>query len=240
MKLFDYTHADPAGNLACDEALLDWCEDNNGEDTLRFWEPRNYFVVLGYAGKAREEVHAEYCAQAAIPVLRRTSGGGTVLQGAGCLNYSLILNIASAKELSTLSGSNEFIMRRHAAALSSLLGKPAEVRGHTDLAFENRKFSGNAQRRKSRYLLFHGSFLLHMDIALISKALTFPATKPAYREERSHQDFLLNLPLAADSIKRALAKTWSAKASWPGGFLDAEITKLAAEKYSSAAWNDKF
>lgn len=240
MKLYDHTFAGSADNLACDEALLDWCEENQAENILRFWEPRDFFVVLGCGGKIREEVHLEYCEKAGIPVLRRTSGGGTVLQGSGCLNYSLILNIAADKALSTLSGSNEFIMRRNAKALSSLLPQPAEIRGHTDLTFENRKFSGNAQRRKSGYLLFHGCFLLRMDIDMIMKTLAFPARKPDYRAERSHKDFLLNLPLSPDLIKRSLAEEWQATEPWPRGFLAAETAKLSAEKYSSTAWNRKF
>ena len=48
MKYLDLTFADPAHNLACDEALIDFCEANpGGEEVLRVWEPTNYFVVLG-------------------------------------------------------------------------------------------------------------------------------------------------------------------------------------------------
>ena len=37
MKQLDLTLPSPAENLACDEALLDWCEENGGEEILRFW-----------------------------------------------------------------------------------------------------------------------------------------------------------------------------------------------------------
>ena len=43
MKLLDLTLPSPAENLACDEALLDWCENGEGEEVLRFWESARTF-----------------------------------------------------------------------------------------------------------------------------------------------------------------------------------------------------
>ena len=80
MKLLDLTLASPAENLACDESLLDWCENAAEEEILRFWEPRDYFVVVGYANKLATEVNVAACEARGIPVLRRCSGGGTVSQ----------------------------------------------------------------------------------------------------------------------------------------------------------------
>ncbi len=94
MKHLDLTLPSPAENLACDEALLDWREENGGEEILRFWESPETFVVVGYANKIATEVNVENCRAKQIPIFRRCSGGGTVLQGAGCLNYALILRIA--------------------------------------------------------------------------------------------------------------------------------------------------
>src|ERR1044071_9785969 len=158
-------------NLACDEVLLQMAEESpeTGE-VLRVWEPVQYFVVIGYANRAASEVNLEYCETNTIPVLRRCTGGGAVLQGPGCLNYSLILPINAS-----IHNTNASIMQRHAHALG------AEVRGHSDLTRGDRKFSGNAQRRKRRYLLFHGSFLLDLDIALVERLLPMPSRQPDYR-----------------------------------------------------------
>ena len=49
-------------------------------------------MVLGRIGKAGEDVNAEAVRKDNVPVLRRTSGGGTVVQGPGCLNYTLVLD----------------------------------------------------------------------------------------------------------------------------------------------------
>ena len=91
MKYLDLTLPTPKENLACDESLLEACENESGGETLRVWSPKDYFVVLGYSNRIEEEVHTAFCEKNKLPVLRRVSGGGTVLQGPGCLNYSLIL-----------------------------------------------------------------------------------------------------------------------------------------------------
>src|SRR5664279_2273934 len=93
MKLCDLTLQSPEENLACDEVLLDLCEAGDSDELLRFWAFPRYFVVLGYANNAATEVNLPVCQSLTIPVLRRCTGGGTVLQGPGVLNYSLILRI---------------------------------------------------------------------------------------------------------------------------------------------------
>jgi lipoate---protein ligase len=239
MKYIDLTLPTPAANLACDEALLDYCEQGGAAEILRFWEPREAFVVLGYANQAAAEVNLEACEAEKIPVLRRCTGGGTVLQAPGSLNYSLILRIREDSPLHTITGTNTFVMRRHQGALGELLNGPVAVRGHTDLALKELKFSGNAQRRKRKYLIFHGTFLLQADLSLIGRMLRMPSKQPDYRQDRAHGDFLMNVNLTPKILKEVLRKAWGALeglGEWP----EAETAKLAREKYSTAEWNMKF
>src|SRR5262245_29464931 len=97
MRLLDYTFPTPEENLACDEALLDLCEAGHAPEVLRFWEPSSHFVVVGYANRIADEVNVTECRTRGIPILRRCSGGGTVLQGPGCVNYALVLRIGGAQ-----------------------------------------------------------------------------------------------------------------------------------------------
>jgi len=256
MKLLDLTLASPAENLACDEALLDWCEDGAGEEILRFWESGEYFVVVGYANKVATEVNVAACEARRVPVLRRCSGGGTVLQGPGCLNYALVLRIADEGPTGNISAANQFIMERNLGAIENLLARgrrrealysKAESRkqkveisicGHTDLAIAGLKFSGNSQRRRRRFLLFHGTFLLAFDIALVEALLSPPTKQPDYRNHRSHKGFLTNLSLPAAAVKAALARAW--KATGPlGDFPRGQMEILAREKYATRAWSLK-
>lgn len=229
----------PAENLAAEEALLDAAEAGEHDETLRFWESSTPFVVVGYANRVAEEIHVEACEEAGVPILRRCSGGGTVLQGPGCLNYALILKIEPDNALQNISLANQFIMGRNRTAIQSLLQKPVRIQGHTDLTLGNLKFSGNAQRRRKKFLLFHGTFLLNYDIALVTKLLRFPPLQPDYRESRPHENFLTNLKTSASAVKAALAGAWKADGS-PDEIPRSLITELARAKYSTRAWSFKF
>jgi lipoate---protein ligase len=239
MRWLDLTFPTPAENLACDEALLELCEAGFADGVLRLWESLTHFVVVGYGNKVASEVDAAACRADGIPILRRCSGGGTVLQGPGCVNYSLVLRIDARHELESITSTNCYIMKRNAAALSKILGQTVSAEGFTDLAVEGQKFSGNAQRRKRTHLLFHGTFLLDFDLALIERYLRTPSRQPDYREGRKHTDFLRRLNISREELKRALQDEWNATdrvASLP----TEPLRKLVVEKYSQSGWNLKF
>jgi lipoate-protein ligase A len=235
MEYLDLTMSSAAANLACDEALLDACDQETGPEVLRFWEPRECFVVVGYANEVAREVRLEACRQAGIGVFRRCSGGGAVVQGPGCLNYTLVLNITRGGALDTIPAANRHIMERHRRAFRVLLDRPVEVRGVTDLTVGQRKFSGNAQRRKRRALIFHGTFLLRLDLKLMETYLTMPSRQPEYRQGRPHESFVANLNLPAPPIKEALRVAWAAEK--PAAAPD--CAALIAGKYSRDDWNLK-
>ena len=246
MKLCNLNLSSPAEQLAGDEALLDGCASGHGEETLLFWEPRETFVVVGYANKVSTEVNVEACQAHGIPIFRRCSGGGTVLQGAGCLNYALILRITEDGPLRNITSANQFIMERNRSAIESLAFKSAighrpsavSISGHTDLAIDGRKFSGNSQRRKKNFLLFHGCFLLNCDLARVGEFLRMPSLQPDYRASRSHDDFIKNLKLPPAQVKAALQTAWNATEELQD-FPELETKTLAAQKYSTDAWNLK-
>ncbi len=245
MKYLDLTLSSPAENLACDEALLDGCEETGADEVLRFWESPEHFVVVGYANKIASEVNVAACDANQIPILRRCTGGGTVLQGQGCLNYSLILKIQNHPPLQSITGANQFILKRNQLALQPLVPHEIELCGQTDLAIAHslspiayrQKFSGNSQRRKKDYLLFHGTFLHSFDLPSIGKFLAMPTQEPDYRQGRPHHDFVTNLKLTPGHIKAAMREIWGA--TEPLDNLP-EVNGLVAKKYSTREWNWKF
>jgi lipoate-protein ligase A len=238
--LWAETFHSPAENLACDEALLDECESSDVPGFVRFWESSSYFVVLGYGKHLEREVFGEVCAEKNIPILRRCSGGGTVVQGPGCFNYTLVLPIASAPELETISGANCSIMRRIRDGVSAITDAAIEVKGFTDLVVNGRKFSGNSQRRKRRCLLFHGAFLLNFDLEMITRTLRLPAQQPEYRAGRAHAEFLTNLPVERSKLEEAIRTEWNVKSGFKNGKVFAATAELVRTKYSQSEWNKRF
>jgi len=242
VNFFDITLPTPAANLACDEALLERSENAGGAEVLRFWESPELFVVVGYANKVVGEVNMAACEARGIPIYRRCSGGGPVVQGPGCLNYALVLRITAEGPTRNISAANRFIMGRNCAAVQSAIGHQKSVvcvQGHTDLTMDGLKFSGNSQRRRRRYLLFHGTFLLNFDLKIVGELLPVPSKQPDYRQGRSHGEFLRNLRLNAEEVKAALRKVWCAFGAFSGD-LGGELEKLVERKYSRPEWNLKF
>jgi lipoate---protein ligase len=240
MTLLDLTLPSPAENLALDEALLDAAEAGDGGEVLRFWESPTPFVVVGYANKIASEVNIAACEARGIPILRRCSGGGTVVQGSGCLNYAVILRITETGPTRSISAANAFVMERTRTAIQSAIGNrqsAISIQGHTDLSLGDLKFSGNAQRRRKNFLLFHGTLLLDFDLPLISELLNMPSLQPDYRDGRAHEQFITNLNLPAETVKSVLTADWKAFAD---SALQPKLPASLVEKYNSSEWNLKF
>ena len=236
MRTLDLTLPTPEENLACDEALLRRAERDGSGEVLRFWEPRRHFVVLGLSNRHRTETRVRDCRERGVPILRRCSGGGAVLQGPGCLNFALVLRIRKPGPLENISAANRFILERHRRALETVLGRSPKVEGETDLTLDGLKFSGNSQRRGAGWLLFHGTFLLRFDLALVEQLLSIPSRQPAYRNHRNHAQFLMNLPVPAGRIKQALREAWGADGR-SGAIPKEEILHLLESRYSRKDWN---
>jgi lipoate-protein ligase A len=236
MKYLEATFPDAPSNLACDEALIDCCEDGEADGVLRIWEPMNCFVVLGYSNKVATEVDVAACESRGLPIVRRFSGGGAVLQGPGCVSYALII---SNEQAGGIRASYEFVLQRHRTCLSELAGVEVRISGGSDLTVAARKFSGNSQHRKRRFTLVHGTFLLNIDVSLIEQILPLPSKEPTYRQRRAHLDFLMNLPITSESLKRCLREVWTARERLANP-LDRRIARLVQERYARDEWNFKF
>ena len=236
MRLIHYSSPDPATNLALEEVLLDEVEIGNQPDTLRFWESPVPFVVLGTAQVLAEEVHEAHCEADGVPIMRRCTAGGCVLQGPGSFNYSLFLTYESFPEVASLHASYRFILGRTCDALAAL-GIEASHQGISDIALGGRKVSGNAQRRRRRALLHHGTLLYRADTTALSRYLREPSDRPDYRGSRTHGDFVTVLPDRPEGLAAAIGVAWDAQTDGPiSPTTFGRATVLASEKYGREAW----
>jgi lipoate---protein ligase len=216
MKLRDISFPTPQENIAFDDVLLNLAEKHEAGEYLRFWESSQIFIVLGRIGRAEIDVHTPHTQKDSVPVLRRSSGGGTVLQGPGCLNYTLVLSKQEHPQLNDLRKSYEWISAKIMEALRQS-GCEAYFRPISDMATgpQEKKFSGNAQRRAKHYVLHHGTILYNFDLSLISRYLNMPQDIPEYRKHRPHTDFVTNIPLDPRVFKDHLAQNFHAAALQP-------------------------
>lgn len=239
MRLLDISFRAPARNLALDEVLLDSAEKGRGGETLRFWESPVPCVVLGVAQALRQEVLEKQCLDDHVPILRRCSAGGCVVQGPGCLNYSLVLRHADRPDTQTVRGSYCHILGRLTEAFRRR-GLSVRHNGVSDLSFRGKKVSGSAQKRRRTCFLHHGTLLYAMDAETMEKYLREPPedARPRYRGERTHRGFVANLPLTARELRELVCEAFDVKpipAKLPPREQRA-AQDLAAEKYDDAEW----
>jgi lipoate---protein ligase len=147
-----------------------------------------------------------------------------------------VLSYEKRPELRPLENAHRFVLGTIAAALETL--RPGvHCAGTSDLAIDIKKFSGNSARCRRTHFLYHGTLLYEFPLLQISRFLKHPPRTPDYRGGRNHAVFVTNLNVPADAIRQAMSQAWNAtepSTDWPR-----ELTaRLAAEKYSQAAWNE--
>lgn len=238
MLLLDLTLPTAEENLALDEALLEHAEaTDDTREILRIWEAPQAMVVIGRSSKINEEVHRATCSRQGIPVLRRTSGGASIVAGPGCLMYAVLLSTKLRPELAQLSEAHRAVLEPLAAALAKRV-PTVRWEGTSDLAMGAQKFSGNSLRCKRSHVLYHGTLLYDFPLRLVGNLLAFAPRQPTYRAGREHNEFVTNLPLSRAALCQAVREAFSAAevvSEWPR-----ELTaQLVREKYSQADWNER-
>lgn len=170
--------------LLLEEALLrttdqNWCILNHGSP------PR---IVMGISGKPQKLVDFDKMDSAPIPLIKRYSGGGTVIVDSDTLFVSFIFQ----KEIHPFPCYPEPILRWSEEFYQEALGIPNFHLQENDYVIGEKKCGGNAQYIKKNRFVHHTTFLWdfkqsHMDYLLQ------PEKTPKYRDGRSHDSFLCKL-----------------------------------------------
>jgi lipoate-protein ligase A len=175
--------------LAHDLELLALAAEH-GRPTFKTWATPRLTVVVGRAVDIASEVDVERCERLDIPIVRRPSGGRSVVIGPGTVQYTFALPYRLSAELGGISSSKRFCNRL-------LLGGLADSRvaedESGDLLVGDRKVGGLAIKRGRDAMMLHGTLLACADIDAVASLLRHPLREPPYRRGRSHADFLLNL-----------------------------------------------
>ncbi|MGC6367320.1 MAG: lipoate--protein ligase family protein [Candidatus Marinamargulisbacteria bacterium] len=225
MQLLNLTYQTPVENLAIDEQLLKAVDQGDFPNGIcRIWESSTYFVVLGLSKKIEDDVHDDACKNDGIPILKRCSGGGTVLQGPGCFNYGFVLPMKNNKNLSSITSTTSYILSLVQEALSPYVSG-TEQKGISDLVINDIKFSGNAQRRLKHAILFHGTILYDFNLSLVTKYLKEPPVQPEYRQKRSHNQFIQNIKVSKDNLIQSFATILPNHVILPSDYISDELLR---------------
>ncbi|HWR41985.1 lipoate--protein ligase family protein [Sporomusa sp.] len=186
-----------ASNMAVDEAILQAHANGQAPPTLRFygWQPAA--VSLGYFQKAEAEVDLAECQRQGIDVVRRLTGGRSVLHDAE-LTYSVVVREDEPLIPATITASYRYFSQGLLAGLKQLgidahMTMPTAAYGqtkrrqasaacfdapsHYEITVQNRKLVGSAQVRKQGVILQHGSILLKFNPQQIASLLNLPTAE---------------------------------------------------------------
>lgn len=170
--------------LELEESLL----RNSTENFCIINEGSSSAIVMGISGKQEELVCPLQLAKAPIPVLKRFSGGGTVIVDEDTLFVTFICQ----KELHPFPAYPEPIMRWTEGIYKNVFNHPGFALKENDYVLFDRKCGGNAQYIKKHRWLHHTSFLWNFQEEKMNYLL-YPKKTPPYRKERSHTEFLCKL-----------------------------------------------
>ncbi len=193
--------------LLLEEKLLrendqNWCILNYGSSQS---------IVMGISGKVEELIDIAKAKAANIPLIKRFSGGGTVVVDENTLFVTFMFNSQEFPFQPFPEPIHRFAADFYKGVFTDL---PFAFR-ENDYVLEDKKFGGNAQYIQRHRWLHHTSFLWdynpeNMDLLLL------PKKAPAYRSGRKHSDFLCKLndfmpskEFFFDQLIQKLEKTFS-------------------------------
>eukprot|EP00252_Welwitschia_mirabilis_P010167 TRINITY_DN2332_c0_g1_i2.p1 TRINITY_DN2332_c0_g1~~TRINITY_DN2332_c0_g1_i2.p1 ORF type:complete len:222 (-),score=19.30 TRINITY_DN2332_c0_g1_i2:75-740(-) len=140
--------------------------------------------------KAHELIEVQSVFRDKIPVIKRFSGGGTVIVDRDTVFVTLICN---RNAIPNLQPYPRPIMSWTEQLYSSVFHGLHKFRlRENDYVLGDRKFGGNAQSITKDRWLHHTSFLWDFKAQNMGY-LKLPSRSPKYRVERSHNDFLIPL-----------------------------------------------
>jgi len=236
----ELTHSGVANELALDEALLIEADAGRSGHVLRFWEPAEFAIVLGASGRIGEDVLPEASQADAVPIYRRSSGGGTVVVGPGALCVTVVLPESAAPGLSAVDQAQHYVLETLARSIRPLVPEIG-VAGRGDLVVGERKCGGSAQRRLKHWFMVHLSILYDFPIERIVRYLAIPRRQPDYRQGRDHQGFLSNLGVPRTILMEAIRSGWITGRSSRRALLvpPALVESLLAEKFTNRSWIER-
>lgn len=196
-QIITTSNTDPYENLALEEYLMDTVEP--GTCILYLWQNRQT-VVIGQNQNAWQECKVKELEEDGGFLARRLSGGGAVFHDLGNLNFTFLL---PRSEYDVARQSDVIVQ-----AVRSF-GLAAERSGRNDILVDGRKFSGNAYFKRGANAYHHGTLLIHVDMANLSRYLNVPADKLRSKGVRSVVSRVANLQefnpdITVDAMKERL------------------------------------
>lgn len=135
-------------------------------------------VVLGRSNKIEQWVYKDRCDEKKIPIIRRMTGGGTVVHHKYNLNYGFIL----PRSLFVTGNISKPLMIEHfcrdiVISALSYFDINAQATGISDITVNGLKISGNAMWMSKSAILHHGTILFKSYMKEMEYLLPIPPNR---------------------------------------------------------------
>ena len=145
-------------------------------NTVILNHPESPFVNIGYHQLMDKEVNVEYAKEQGFSLVRRTIGGGTILDGPWEQDYFVIVNRASPECPKSIPEFYATFMKPPVYALKKL-GLDATIRQPNDILVDGKKISGNGAIGIEKANVLAGDLLLDAPTNLMSQIIKAPSEK---------------------------------------------------------------
>ena len=201
-------------NMAMDRAVLVENSNGNVPPTVRFYTWKPSAISIGYFQSLQDEVDLEKCNMIGVDCVRRITGGGAVFHE-NELTYSIVIPESHSQIPKNILDSYGRICGAIIKGLKQL-DIESQYYPINDIITDGKKISGNAQTRKLKTVLQHGTVLLDVDVEKMFTILKVP-------DEKIKDKLISDVRKRVTSVKNILGKDVS--------FIDsAEAMKIGFEK----------
>ncbi len=233
-RLLDIEYRDPYRNMAVDEVLLIAVERSAAPNTVRFWRNPNA-VVIGRSQSLEAEVNLEACEKLGTPVVRRFTGGGTVYQDHGNLNWTIVARRNHA--LSRAGGVLGIFEEFSSPILEGIkiLRTQAEFRPPNGIFIGEKKISGMAAYVKKGSILCHGTLLVSTNLGVLTSVLKLLKTEVTTLQQESGAR--ISMASAKKAIAAGFGMVYGQVRRGKLSGEEIELIRLCEKKYAAKEWN---
>jgi lipoate-protein ligase A len=186
-----------AKNMAIDRAVLVANSEGKVPPTVRFYTWNPSAISIGYFQGLSEEVDLEKCKELGVDYVRRITGGGAVFHDDE-LTYSIVIPESHPEIPKNIVESYGRICGAVMKGLKNQ-GIDSSYVPINDIVSGGRKISGNAQTRKLKTVLQHGTVILDVDVEKMFSLLIVP-------NEKIRDKMIADVKQRVTSVKHILGK----------------------------------
>jgi lipoate-protein ligase A len=181
------------------EAVAKAQEEHNFENTLILNYPTEPFVNVGFHQIVEKEVDLNFVQQEKFPIIRRSIGGGTILDGPWEQDYFFIVG----KKSSDCPNDIKDFYRKYLSIVTSTLrgfDVKADYKPINDIIVNDRKISGNGGVSIGESMVLAGDILLDLPTELMTRVLKVPDEKFRDKLQKSLSEWMTSLCIELKEI----------------------------------------